>query len=163
MNDPGESIMWEMKVGLGQTRFYWSQNFERFHSEELVAYSKGQTTVGALTHDNWFTMGVEEKESISVQLFPNPASELMNVLLDRANGAHIALFDLQGRMISSVTATGNKASLGVSILSDGIYIVKIITAEGAATRKVTISSKKHAAARLLRLFHYLSRKINSLQ
>lgn len=77
-------------------------------------------------------------DPLEVTLFPNPASEKLNV---RANGFSIArlyVYDIYGRMV--LQARDDPEFIDVSGLLPGIYQVKMISdRETAITRKIVVS------------------------
>jgi hypothetical protein len=66
-----------------------------------------------------------------VRMYPNPASDLVNIVIEQANDAELTvrILDLSGRMISeSVLPTeGGTAQLDVRQLPPGVYLVRVVT------------------------------------
>ncbi|MCW3103201.1 MAG: hypothetical protein JWO09_1641 [Bacteroidetes bacterium] len=81
--------------------------------------------------------GIEE-QSIAADLliYPNPANDVLNVNLASVNAVSVAIYDLQGRMISR-ERTGNAGvqKLDISNLVKGLYFVVIENAEGQKMTK----------------------------
>ena len=76
------------------------------------------------------TVSVNENNAQAVSLYPNPASEQVSFVLD--NEAQISIFDMTGRMVSEMSASGN-VQLNVSELENGVYFVNIRYANGSTT------------------------------
>ncbi len=81
------------------------------------------------------------KESLAV--FPNPATDFINVMFDAAGqDFSLELVDLQGRVMYSgnVLATDGqqKTSIPTAGMAAGTYIVKLSNANGLVTKKVAI-------------------------
>ncbi|MCR5036532.1 MAG: T9SS type A sorting domain-containing protein [Bacteroidales bacterium] len=76
-------------------------------------------------------LGVDENDAVSnhLVLYPNPANELVTIKLDDENYGlkMIKVFDISGREMVSVNASGQEYNLDVSILLKGIYFVRVIT------------------------------------
>lgn len=85
------------------------------------------------------TSSIEELLTSSINVFPNPASDVVNVTFDADNADYtIAIVDLQGRVMSSqeLTSLNGAQSIAfpVSNLAKGSYIVTIST-NGVTTSK----------------------------
>jgi len=76
-----------------------------------------------------------------VLLYPNPASDELNLLYDAQAGIKtIAVYDVIGKMKTVYKTTDdNSANLNLASISPGIYFVRLMNGEGAvvATRKFT--------------------------
>jgi len=83
--------------------------------------------------------GLNEMETIALNVFPNPASDLVNVTFEGQNTDYsISLMDIQGRVISSreiANASGEQVvSFSTENVAKGSYIVTV-TSNGATTTK----------------------------
>ncbi|MCA6365337.1 MAG: T9SS type A sorting domain-containing protein [Bacteroidetes bacterium] len=78
--------------------------------------------------------GQNEQTAATVSVFPNPASNLLNVTFDPAGHTNIIveIMDVNGKVVQSQVVTDgiNKAELDVSSLAKGIYVVRVISTEG---------------------------------
>ena len=79
-------------------------------------------------------VGVTERESLQMRVYPNPATETVFVTLDGgAQIDNIILYDLQGRIVgannNSPLQTGS-ANLNVKSLPAGIYLLHVTDADG---------------------------------
>lgn len=84
-------------------------------------------------------LGINENANISFNVFPNPATDIVNVSFEANNSDYtIALVDLQGRVMSSQelnSLSGSQSiALPVNELAKGSYIVTI-TSNGVTTSK----------------------------
>ena len=78
---------------------------------------------------------VEESTNSSVQVYPNPTNGLLNV---NGNGTmHITVSNLLGQCLMETTAEGN-AQLNLNGCGQGIYIVRIETANGVKVQKINL-------------------------
>lgn len=81
--------------------------------------------------------GVENYGEASVNIYPNPAHQLLNV--EGEGIAEIAIYNAMGQLMINYQPTENNIQLNVGDLARGIYMVKVITNEGATTmRKVVL-------------------------
>jgi hypothetical protein len=84
----------------------------------------------------------ENPGSEGVTLFPNPASEFVNISVDALNEAYsVSVFDATGRMISSSTLAASNNGMNrksgvvnTSTLAAGLYSYAITTQEGTSLR-----------------------------
>lgn len=70
---------------------------------------------------------IEEEAVESLQLFPNPVSDMLTITTDRE--LQIEMIDMTGKIIDSFKADGNK-SYDCSHLGAGIYMIRAIDSEG---------------------------------
>ncbi|MCW3071860.1 MAG: hypothetical protein JWO44_1750 [Bacteroidetes bacterium] len=81
--------------------------------------------------------GVEEQSiATGLLIYPNPANDVLNVNLSNVNAVSVAVYDLQGRMIS-LEKTGNAGvqKIDISSLVKGLYFVVIENSEGQKMTK----------------------------
>ena len=71
---------------------------------------------------------VNENEATTLSLYPNPAREQVSFVLD--DNAEISVFDMTGRMVSTMMVEAGQAQLNVSELVDGVYFVNVRYANG---------------------------------
>lgn len=84
------------------------------------------------------TTFLEEANNIDISIFPNPAQ---NYLIVHCNGiTKLELFDLAGKQVLAQGFNGvdNGVKLNVSLLEKGTYVLRIITSNGVATKKVVV-------------------------
>ncbi|MBK8807004.1 MAG: InlB B-repeat-containing protein [Bacteroidales bacterium] len=76
--------------------------------------------------------------NVSIQLYPNPASENITIQFDRVMAEFsIQLFDLNSKLIYSQNNTNvAQDNLNITKLSDGVYFVKVICDEGIIIKRV---------------------------
>lgn len=109
----------------------------------------GQTVYVAFVHmnssDNYMmkiddinitagTVGIEENEASSFRVFPNPATNMINV---EAQGyEQYQLVNMLGQTVSSNSLNNGTAQINVSNLSNGVYFVRLINGNNVETIKV---------------------------
>lgn len=71
------------------------------------------------------TVGLNEESVNSIKIYPNPASDFINVEVENTID-RIEVRDLSGRLITSTT----ESKVDVSQLSKGTYVIKVITLNG---------------------------------
>ena len=91
--------------------------------------------------DNWDDVNyvgvtsVKENNIEGLNIFPNPATELLNITSNSLAEKNVQLFDLTGKKVLDVTTV---SQINVSSLNAGIYVAKINENGKTATRKVII-------------------------
>ena len=89
------------------------------------------------------TAGIEEIAINGFNVFPNPASSVVNVSFEASNADYtVSLLDLQGRVISSNTyynlADVQSIEMSVEGIASGNYLVKVVTEGAMSVEKVVI-------------------------
>jgi hypothetical protein len=85
----------------------------------------------------YFTLGIEELivNNINARVYPNPVSNYLNIECEESINK-LELYDAFGRIVISQESVQNNTSIDVSNLANGIYILKLRTAEGVGEYKV---------------------------
>ena len=85
------------------------------------------------------TASVVEQDLFNFNVFPVPASNIINISLEKIDDDQISIevYDLLGRQnMSSVSnVTNGKVSLDISGLTRGIYVVKVISGTKTSVRR----------------------------
>jgi len=86
------------------------------------------------------TVGIINKvvEPLSVQLFPNPASEKFTVWIAETNNISVELYDISGKILIKQQSLTNSLELIVSGIAEGLYIVKVYANGKQSVKKVLI-------------------------
>ena len=109
----------------------------------LTAYEiKVQANCGGGNLSDWSAsvsatttnVGVEEWLANSVTLFPNPAKEVVNVQCTMNNVQGVEVFDVYGKLITTVNAIDNPTRINVAGLADGMYFVRVTMDRGVVTK-----------------------------
>lgn len=99
-----------------------------------------------LTPDNWLVtpslylgyVGVNDKETISATVYPNPASDAINIQ-SSAPIARVILTDLRGSIVYQSDAAGENLRIATDSFVNGMYILRLFTENGTAEKKIQIS------------------------
>ena len=75
-------------------------------------------------------VGIENVNDINVAIYPNPVSNVLNV--EGEGIEQVEVMDLNGRVILTSAAT----SLNLENLASGVYMVRVIAAEGIHVEKI---------------------------
>jgi hypothetical protein len=72
------------------------------------------------------TLSVNEVENaFGLAVYPNPASDVITVSLNKATTATISIVDLAGKVVKTSSMNGLTTSINTSDLSNGVYHVTI--------------------------------------
>lgn len=69
---------------------------------------------------------VDENSATSINLYPNPASSSINVVVE--NDCELQIMDMAGRMVMTVNVVEGENSINVSNLESGVYFVRMNSA-----------------------------------
>lgn len=97
-------------------------------------------TEGNYSKDSWYFVsrtltGITsvDQSSVPVTLFPNPAMNELNILLEEHSPVKsISIYNMSGQMVRSAKPSGNRAKLDIADLPGGIYRVRLTDADGTA-------------------------------
>jgi hypothetical protein len=80
---------------------------------------------------------VEDMEKENITVYPNPATNVLNVKLAGDKEANVQMFNLVGQQVYNSTAT-NTASINVSNMKAGVYMLKVSQNGKVYTSKVVV-------------------------
>jgi len=113
-------------------------------SNGSVSYTVGQVfyTTNAGTNGNSIAQGVQQPYEISeisgiyeandisliVSAFPNPATDYLTLKVENYNTTHLQyqVFDITGKLLQTVKATGSETRIEIKKLVPANYFVKVI-------------------------------------
>jgi len=71
-----------------------------------------------------------------LSIYPNPAVDVVNISNDTIQINSIEMTDLNGRMVKNQKIGATQGQVSISDLATGVYMMKINTAQGTATKKI---------------------------
>ena len=82
------------------------------------------------------TPAVPEYLNVHINLYPNPANDVVNVqcTMNNVQVKALEVFDVYGKLINTVDIVENPTQINVSGLASGVYFVRVTTDEGVATK-----------------------------
>lgn len=81
--------------------------------------------------------GIQEVANNSTVIYPNPANNVINVN-STSNINSVEVYTIAGQKVANYTANGTQAAISVSNLSNGMYLMKINTENGASVKKFNV-------------------------
>jgi hypothetical protein len=80
-------------------------------------------------------VGIESWLENSVNLYPNPAKEYVDIRVDGdLNVTMMEVYDVYGKLINTVNVVENPTRINVSNLANGMYFVRVTTEAGMVTK-----------------------------
>lgn len=74
------------------------------------------------------TLGIKENKLLSFNMFPNPASDEVNIQLPTGTDkANVSVYDYVGRLMSTQIVTTTNPKVDVTGLSSGMYLIRVAT------------------------------------
>jgi hypothetical protein len=83
------------------------------------------------------TVGIDDVESVSVTLSPNPAATVAT-LAGMVPGTEVTLVDINGRSLAVWRTEGESLDIEVASLPEGLYILRATTPDGTVARKLIV-------------------------
>lgn len=82
------------------------------------------------------TVGVNENTTNNINLYPNPANDSFTIEAESIQ--HVMVYNTIGQLVHSQDCEGNSAVVNLSGVDTGIYMVKVVTANGESVQKVSV-------------------------
>lgn len=120
-----------------------TMNIANMSAVAVVIDNASGEVVNAEKTDITTVAGVEELSTINMTIFPNPATDNINVSFDAQGGDYVVtLSDLSGKIVSTNNLTNvsgtSTVSMNVEGLKAGNYLVAIANGSASFTKMVTI-------------------------
>jgi hypothetical protein len=80
----------------------------------------------------------EVENAFGLNVYPNPANEVINVSLNKSTNATISVVDVAGKVVKTSSINGLTSTINASDLTNGVYYVTITDGTSIATEKVVI-------------------------
>ena len=80
-------------------------------------------------------VGIEERSDFTVSVTPNPTKGLVVITADMTDGEAV-VYDMFGKQVSATAVVNGRAEFDLGNCANGIYVVRLIGAEGVHTVKL---------------------------
>jgi len=80
----------------------------------------------------------EESDQVTVEVYPNPAQQMLYVSSSEPSIQRIDILDIQGSMVTSLYNGTSEATLDLNGYAAGIYFVSIYTDRGTVVKRVVV-------------------------
>ncbi len=94
---------------------------------------------GTLAQDTWGTLSTPNTKISSVQLYPNPVKNILNISLPDTTETRIEIYDVLGKRVF-IRKINTSMALNLSALKSGLYMVKVIQANTTIIKKLIIDN-----------------------
>lgn len=117
--------------------FYYYKVLPYYQSIECFAAPIKSTYNNEYFVKYWYSVdAVDENYESNVSIYPNPTSGNLNI--EAAELESIAIFNLVGQKIYEENISGDECVIDMNRFGSGIYMVKIKSADGSTTKKITV-------------------------
>lgn len=80
------------------------------------------------------TMAAPKQQQSVLNLYPNPASENITIVLQNPVQSEVKIFDVSGKKLVTQAISGTESKIDISALRAGVYVA-VVTSEGQANTK----------------------------
>jgi hypothetical protein len=123
------------EANYGHYKYYVTSLFNDSQANTFLCESPGSDTVDV----QFPAVGVNELGAESVVVYPNPATDVVNVKSGAAI-SRIEVMNFVGQSMFTMNVNNAKTSkFDVTTLRAGVYFVKVTTSEGIRTAKITVT------------------------
>ena len=77
--------------------------------------------------------GIEEEDAFAIAPYPNPANDQLTLRFDRIISANVLITELSGKVLFNTVISGTEATLDVSGLPSGMFLVRLQDDQGAVS------------------------------
>jgi len=86
------------------------------------------------------TVGLNEKDRVDnlLEIFPNPATDRLNIYFPVRGSGQIAIFDLSGKMLLNENYLGEQLQVDVSGFPSGMYLIRLADDDKVAVKKFVV-------------------------
>jgi len=85
------------------------------------------------------TFGFEAFQNLSFNVFPNPANDVVKIVLKNVGSYVLTLSEISGKELLKTDVEGNQKEIDISPLSSGMYLIKINSKSGNSSGVEKIS------------------------
>ena len=100
------------------------------------AYTNGNAFAIRMIFGN--NVNVNESQMSSLELFPNPANDIININLKNNISSNYEILDISGKVLLSDSFL-NETQVNSSVLKNGIYIIRVVNDFKSFSKRITIT------------------------
>ncbi len=86
-------------------------------------------------HVPYYSDGVNEQETNSVAVFPNPTTSRFTIEAEGLN--HVSVFNTMGQKVYEMNCQAESVDIDLNVEA-GVYMVRVATANGEVTKRITV-------------------------
>jgi len=117
-----------------------ASNGTHYMTVSLRNQAAGESKTETYVINKWPTAVPTVNGSDDISLYPNPATNNLNILYNENTGIKVAVvYNMIGKAMVVNKVSGNSASINIESVPSGIYLIRLFNADGnvVATRKFT--------------------------
>jgi sarcosine oxidase gamma subunit len=142
-----DSMIWTKTVNLeaGEYAYKYFLNAGWGGGEWQGGDDRFVTVEGDMVINDWFGYRTDPtsiddlKPAAQLNLFPNPARQMLNVVSDQEI-REIRMFDMLGKVVYAADVKNERYVMNVNGFKNGIYFMQVLTPVGVTTQRVQISN-----------------------
>ena len=87
--------------------------------------------------------GVEDQESLSFSLYPNPSQDLLNIRIDDAfEVVKLEIFNSNGQLVKELVSNTNQELINLNFeLLSGLYVIRLVTSNSESSTRFMVSNE----------------------
>ena len=78
-------------------------------------------------------------ELAGVNVYPNPANDVITISLANGDNAIATVMDIQGNVLFTENVLSGKATINTSDIATGVYMIQISNGTEVSTKKITVA------------------------
>ena len=84
--------------------------------------------------------GIDDAKQLAFQFYPNPASDVLNIVLPSEEKFQMDIIDLSGKLVYQkvISSPSPLISVHLPVLQDGLYVIRLSNPHGSASRRLMI-------------------------
>ncbi|MBN2167117.1 MAG: glycosyl hydrolase 115 family protein [Marinilabiliaceae bacterium] len=94
---------------------------------KIVVTSEDGSVSNTYTINFVLTTGTSKNTLSGISVYPNPASSVLFIVNEEHGKANVFIYDISGGLVFDKAIEGSKASINVSDLPAGTYLIKVVT------------------------------------
>lgn len=108
----------------------------RYNGTKLLASDNSVTAMLSIYAEfgTISTVGINENTGATVTVFPNPATDVLNIT--NAAGSEFVLFNITGKTVMTGSINNDSKSINVSALNSGVYVLQLKGAVNESSRVI---------------------------
>jgi len=129
------SLFYDNSEGAAGVNVQYGFNVVGRNVNPQAAFDAGYDALGSVVFTQ-ATLSLNDFEKNTFALYPKPVQNILNIENSQSNIQEIQLYDLTGRLLTSIRPDRNFANVDFSNLSNGIYLLRIASDEKTITKKI---------------------------
>jgi hypothetical protein len=118
--------------------YTWWTNDNKIPVLRIVEQNGTASAIEYRDHEVEIGAGLNEKNTMEIGIFPNPASEIVTIRINNNSTYLIDIMDISGKIVYSNQVNYSSQSIDVSAWEIGVYLVKVTNGNKITTQSLVI-------------------------